>query len=95
MNIPKGLNVCEGTNYDDKEDCVVLVKAIYGLVQAARQYFKKFKRIVTREMNFKYCEGDECLMRRDTEKGTVILCVYVDDILYVGDHMAVNEFKRR
>ena len=28
------------------------------------------------------------------EKGTVIVCVYIDDMLYVGDKEAINEFKK-
>ena len=40
MKIPEGYN--EVTNKDvDKEDCLILQKEIYGLVQAARQFWKK------------------------------------------------------
>ena len=40
MKIPEGYD--EVINKDvDKEDCLILQKAIYGLVQAARQFWKK------------------------------------------------------
>ena len=40
MKIPEGHD--EVINQDvDKEDCLILQKAIYGLVQAARQFWKK------------------------------------------------------
>ena len=40
MKIPEGYD--EVINEDvDKEDCIILQKAIYGLVQAARQFWKK------------------------------------------------------
>ena len=40
MKIPEGYD--EVINQDvDKEDCLILQKAIYGLVQATRQFWKK------------------------------------------------------
>ena len=40
MKIPEGYD--EVINQDvEKEDCLILQKAIYGLVQAARQFWKK------------------------------------------------------
>ena len=40
MKIPEGYD--EGINPRvDKEDCLILQEAIYGLVQAARQFWKK------------------------------------------------------
>ena len=40
MKFPEGYD--EVINEDvDKEDCIILQKAIYGLVQAARQFWKK------------------------------------------------------
>ena len=35
MDCPDGME-------HDKDDCLLLLKAIYGLVQSARQFFKKF-----------------------------------------------------
>ena len=45
-------------------------------------------------MGFDKCLVDECLLRKETKKGTVIICVYIDDTLCVGDKEAINEFKR-
>ena len=40
IKIPEGYD--EVTNKDvDKEDCLILLKAIYGLVQVTRQFWKK------------------------------------------------------
>ena len=33
-------------------------------------------------------------MKKETKKGTIIVCVYIDDILCVGDQDAINEFKQ-
>ena len=40
MNIPEGYDEVISKDVD-KEDCLILQKAIYGLVHAARQFWKK------------------------------------------------------
>ena len=45
-------------------------------------------------MGFDKCLADECLLRKETKKGTVIVCVYIDDALCVGDKEAINELKK-
>ena len=40
MKIPEGYDEVINPGVD-KEDCLILQKAIYGLVQAARQFWKK------------------------------------------------------
>ena len=93
MTIPEGLD--RHTDQVFKEDdCVILDKSIYGLVQAARQFHKKLLHVMTKEMNFEKCKADECLLYRKNEKGTVIVCVYIDDTLCVGDTEAVDAFKK-
>ena len=51
----------------DREDCLILQKAIYGLVQAARQFWKK---IVDKmqEGGFKVSETDPCMLYKEDEK---------------------------
>ena len=44
---------------------------------------------------FDKCLADECLLRKETKKGAVIVCVYyIDDTICVGDKDAINEFKK-
>ena len=65
MKIPEGYD--EVINKDvDKEDCLILQKAIYGLVQAARQFCKK---IVDkkREGGFQLSEADPCMLYKENE----------------------------
>ena len=45
-------------------------------------------------MGFDKCLADECLLKKKTKKGTIIVCVYIHDPLCVGDHDAINEFKK-
>ena len=60
MKIPEGYD--EVINHDvDKEDCLILQNAIYGLVQAARQFWKK---IVDKMQGggFQFSEADPCML---------------------------------
>ena len=69
MKIPEGYDEVINPRVD-KEDCLILQKAIYGLVQAARQFWKK---IVDKmqEGGFKLSEADPCMMYKEDEKGSV------------------------
>ena len=43
---------------DDSDDCVVLDKTLYGLVQAARQFFKKLTYVMEKELGLIRCKAD-------------------------------------
>jgi len=84
MNLPEGM-----TGFDD--ECLLLLKSIYGLVQAARQWNKRLIAIL-KKIGFKGGYADACLMIRQTENGLVIVSVYVDDNFSVGHKKALLEF---
>ena len=46
------------------------------------------------DMGFDKYLADECILKKETKKGTIIVCVYIDDTLCVGDQDAINEFKK-
>ena len=88
MKIPERYD--EVINEDvDKEDCLILQKAIYGLVQAARQFWKK---IVDKmqEGGFQLSEADPCMLYRDDERGVCIIIIYIDDMLIIGKEEATD-----
>ena len=62
MKIPEGYDevISKGV---DKEDCLILQKAIYGLVEAARQFWEK---IVDKMQGggFKLSEAEPCILYR-------------------------------
>lgn len=87
MKNPEGLEEYEGKS--DSEGCLMLCKAIYGLVQAARAWWKKFISSL-KELNFVNCPVEGCLVLRKTQHGTVIFCIYVDDVMCIGDEGAVK-----
>ena len=73
----------------DKEDCLILRKAIYGLVQAARQFWKK---IVDKmqEGDFELSEVDPCMLYKEDEKWICIINIYSDDMLIIGKEEAID-----
>ena len=78
----------------DKNDCLILDQAIYGLVQAARQFFKKMIEGLEKKMNVVQSMYDQCLLIRNDRNGTIIVCLYIDDMLCVGDKEAIDAFKK-
>ena len=88
MKIPEGYD--EVINKEvDKKDCLILQKAIYGLVQAARQFWKK---IVDKmqEGGFQLSEADPSMLYREDERGICIIIIYIDDMLIIGKEEAID-----
>lgn len=94
MTVPEGLDQYLKKNFE-AEDCVVLEKSIYRLVQAARQFHRKLIRTMTKDMGFSKCLADKCLLSRKITEGIVIVCIYIDNTLCIGDTIAVNKFKTK
>ena len=90
MQIPKGY--AEAMLDEANNECLLLQRPLYGLVQAARQFWKKVVSIL-KELQFVGGTADPCLFSRSNEKGTVIVIMYVDDFLCVGDHEALNSLE--
>ena len=68
--------------------CVKLEKTIYGLVQSARQFFKKLVQKLN-DIGFKQSEADPCLMTWESPYGIVYVATYVDDCYCVGTRKAL------
>ncbi|KAD4179829.1 hypothetical protein E3N88_28420 [Mikania micrantha] len=60
-----------------------LVKSLYSLKQAPKQWHQKFDQVMLNN-GFKINECDKCVYVKNTMRGYVILCLYVDDMLIVG-----------
>ena len=88
MKIPEGYD--EVLNQDvDKKDCLIYQKAIYGLVQGARQFWKK---IVDKmqEGSFQLSEADPCMLYKEDERGVCIIIIFIDDMLIIGKEEALD-----
>ena len=69
-----GQRVCETTH------CVKLYKALYGLVQAARQWWKKFQEVML-SINYIPSPVDPCLFLKQNKSSgnSAFVIIYVDD----------------
>ena len=70
-----------------------LRRAFYGLKQAPRAWFAKFSSIVSR-LCFSISSYDSVLFLRCTGKGTILLLLYVDDMIITSDDLSgIQELK--
>ena len=75
------------------EDCYQLLKGIYGLCQAARQFWKKFVNTVKQEpFGFQVSPADPCMLYKENELGVCIIIMYVDDMLIPGKKEHIQDF---
>ena len=82
MDCPPGME-------HEEHKCLELNKSIYGLVQAARQYYLKFTQVL-RNIGFIGGNADPCLFKRQDKNGTVFIAIWVDDSLLIGDDSAIE-----
>jgi hypothetical protein len=81
MDCPKGM-------VRQEDECLLLGKMIYGMVQSARAYYKKFMSVLLEE-GFIQSAADPCLYVRRDNMGVVYIAMYVDDCLCIGDDKAI------
>ena len=75
------------------EDCYQLLKGIYGLCQAARQFWKKFVNTVKQEpFGFQVIPADPCMLFKENELGVCIIIMYVDHMLIIGKKEQIQDF---
>jgi hypothetical protein len=65
-----------------------LKQTIYGLVQSARQFYKKYTDIL-KSLGFVGGKIDPCLFMRKDRNGVVYVAIYVDDCLFMGEKRAI------
>ena len=70
-----------------------LRRALYGLKQAPRAWFAKFSSTIFR-LGYTASPYDAALFLRRTDKGTILLLLYVDDMIITGDDLSgIQELK--
>ena len=79
----------QGMSDIGKDDCIILKKCIYGLVQAVRQYCKKAVEIL-RNSGLIRGKVIPCLYK-ESAKGIVYTALYLDNNLMVGDVRATDD----
>ena len=81
---------CSGSSSDD---CYQLLKGIYGLCQAARQFWSNFVNTAKKEsFGFQVSPADTCMIFKQNELGICIIIMYVDDMLIIGEKEQMQEF---
>ena len=75
------------------QDCYQLKKGIYGLCQAARQFWRKFVDTIKKEpFVFTVSPVDPCLLFKENNLGICIIIMYADDMLIIGIKQQIQEF---
>ena len=84
MECPQGMKGVK------KDDCIILKKCIYGLIQAARQYYKKAVEIL-KSSGFEGGIIDPCLYVKRSAKGILYIALYVDDNHLIGNKAPIDD----
>ena len=84
MECPPGLGALP-------DECLRLWKCIYGLVQAARQFYKYWASIMVK-LGFRISAADPCLFIRGAAQTIIIICLHVDDGLECGKLQELLKF---
>ena len=67
--------------------------ALYGLKQAPRAWFAKFSSTISR-LGYMASHSDSALFLHRINKGTILLLLYVDDMIITGDDLSgIQELK--
>jgi len=90
-NPPGFKEFLEETNEVPSGSYLQLQKSCYGLVQAARQFWKKWTGFLKNELGFEQHPNDSCLLKKDTDQGPIIIIIYVDDCFILGNEKEVKE----
>ncbi|RVW49230.1 Retrovirus-related Pol polyprotein from transposon TNT 1-94 [Vitis vinifera] len=86
MQPPPGLSI-------ESNKVCHLRRALYGLKQAPRAWFAKFSSTIFR-LGYTSSPYDSALFLRRTDKGTILLLLYVDDMIITGDDLSgIQELK--
>ena len=86
MQPPSGLSV-------DLNKVCHLRRALYGLKKAPRAWFVKFSSTIF-HLGYIASPYDSALFLHRTDKGTILLLLYVDDMIITGDDLSgIQELK--
>uniref|UniRef100_A0A2N9G2B9 Integrase catalytic domain-containing protein n=1 Tax=Fagus sylvatica TaxID=28930 RepID=A0A2N9G2B9_FAGSY len=85
---------CSSSAPPGYSNCPDKVCLLYGLKQAPRAWFAKFSSIV-HQFDFSSSPHDTTLFIRRSDKGMILLLLYVDDMIITGDdHSGISDFKQ-
>jgi hypothetical protein len=85
MQCPPGMDAAD-------DECLQLMRSMYGLVQAARQFWQLWAHIMEKKLNFKRSPADPCLFVRGMGPTLLLVCLYVDDGCTLGKRVEILKF---
>ena len=75
------------------EDCCQLKQGIYGLCQAARQFWRKFVGTIKKQLfGFTVSPADPYMLFKENNLEVCIIIMYLDDMLIIGKREQIQEF---
>ena len=78
MKCPEGMLL-------NSDECLEILKGMYGLCQSSRLFWIKISKILTsNEIGFKRCKSDQCLFVKNGKRGILVFLLYVDDSACFG-----------
>ena len=77
----------------EKDECLHLLKTLYGLVQAARAFFLRLRTVLI-EAGFAQSAADPCLFSKRSKYGPVFVVIHVDDCYCVGSEEGLKDLKQ-
>ena len=83
MNIPDGLE-------SNGNEFLRLKKTIYGLVQSAREFYKKLIEVL-KGVGFVENKSDPCLLSKWEDGKVILIGIYVDDRLVAGKESQISK----
>ena len=87
IKLPMGTKKIENLG---ENDVGKLERAMYGLAQAARQFYKHMTNYLVKQLGFEQSSSEPCLLKREN----VYVGLYVDDLLIFGDNVNIDDFLR-
>ena len=76
--------------HEEGKEVLLLLKALYGLVQAAHQFFIKFLSLL-KSIGFTQSKVEPCLLTRKSYKGIMMMVIHVDDLFTSGQKDVIDK----
>ena len=85
LKCPEGMTLAS-------DECLEVRKGLYGLVASARIFWRHFSQHLTCDIDgFIQSTSDQCIFYKIGRHGPIIILLYVDDSLCVGDSRDIEE----
>ena len=88
--IPDDVELPDGFEKASASELLLLQKSLYGLKQSPRYWYGTFRKALL-TLGFRQSHADPCIFSLHKNGSQMILGLYVDDTLYFGDDLLIQE----